>query len=68
MCIRDRVCHLSGMQFNNRTNGTSALIALVVGLVLMSQGTFVTGASPAVPAKDGVEAVAAVNGWVVDFF
>lgn len=54
--------------FNKRVNGTSALISIAVGLVLMSLGTFVTGASPAIEATDGAPAVEAANGWVVDFF
>jgi SSS family solute:Na+ symporter len=48
--------------FNKVVDGKSALITIVLGLVLMSLGTFVTGA---VDASPGVEKV---NGWVVDYF
>ena len=34
----------------------------------MVPGTFFTGAKAAVEASEGVPAVAAVNGWVVDYF
>jgi SSS family solute:Na+ symporter len=54
--------------FNKRVNGTSALISIAVGLVLMSLGTFLTGASPAIPASEGVAAVEAYKGWVIDYF
>ena len=54
--------------FNKRVNGTSALISIVVGLVLMSLGSFVTGAKQAVAATDGQPAIAEAKGWVVDYF
>ena len=54
--------------FNNRVNGLSALISIAVGLALMVLGTFMTGARKAVEASEGVAAVEAVDGWVVDIF
>ena len=54
--------------FNNRVNGKSALISIAAGLALMVPGTFMTGARKAVEASEGVAAVEAADGWVVDIF
>ena len=48
--------------FNRSANGKSALITLLVGLVLMFVGTFLTG------AREATADTEAVNGWVADIF